>query len=148
MQSQVARGGACVKRSEGAWLGRGLLGAWPPAGASRGSGFTETGPALGRLSEARVKGRGPGAPSGAPSFEPPVADSPPAPRPGMRSLSLAWLLGGIALLAASVSCNRTENFARGELERRRKALGWWGNRGRRALPRASRGFLGSFNGCP
>jgi hypothetical protein len=52
---QVARGVACVGRSRG----RGLLGAWSSAGASRGSGFTETGPAPGRLSEARVKGRDP-----------------------------------------------------------------------------------------
>lgn len=60
-----------------------------------------------------------------------MADSPPAPRPGMRSLSVAWLLGGLILLAASVSCNRTyqgENLALGGLECRRKRWAGGGSR--------------------
>lgn len=40
----------------------------------------------------------------------------------MRSLSLAWLLGGITLLAASVSCSRTENLAPGRNNSKGRSL--------------------------
>jgi hypothetical protein len=51
-----------------------------------------------------------GAASGALSFESVAADSPPTrcrAAGRMRSPSLAWLLGGVVLLAASASCNHT-----------------------------------------
>lgn len=69
---------------------------------------------------------------------------------------MAGLLGGVILLATSVSCNRTsqgENPAQGGLERRRNAPGSWWKRGRRALPRASLDSLSvalgaRVGGCP
>lgn len=83
---------------------------------------------------------------GVPSLEPVASDVRAAAR--MRRLSLAWLLGGVILLAASVSCNRTfqgEDFAPGGLRRRRNALGSWWKRARRALLRAPLDSLSGFD---
>lgn len=144
MLGQVAWGRACVKRSKGRGSeGRGLPQVRPRAPVS----LKQVPPQKGSVKLLKREG-GPRAPGEAPRFELLVADCPPAPRPGMRSLSLAWLLGGTILLAASVSCNQTQNFAAGELERQKTALGWWGTRGRRAHPRAFLRTLGSFDGGP
>lgn len=95
-------------------------GAWPPAGAASGSGFTETYRPRRRGGAQRLRvGAGerrlflPAA-SGGLSLESVVASSrPPGAGPArrMRSRSAAWLLGGTLLLAASASCNYT---SRGE----------------------------------
>lgn len=79
-------------------------------------------------------------------MEPVASDVGAAAR--MRRLNLAWLLGGVILLAASVSCNRTfqgEDLAPGGLRRRRNALGSWWKRARRALLRALLDSLSGFD---
>lgn len=102
-------------------------------------------PPWGKLSVSRVRGRGPGVPS----LEPVAPDVRAAAR--MRRLNLAWLLGGVFLLASSVSCNRTfqgEDLAPGGLRRRRNALSSWWKRARRALLRAPLDSLSGFDRSP
>lgn len=124
--------------------GRGL------GGPSCGRGLPQVSPGAPvslwkNLSVSRVRGRGPGVPS----LEPVAPDVRAAAR--MRRLSLAWLLGGVILLAASVSSNRTfqgEDLAPGGLRRRRNALGSWWKRARRALLRAPLDSLSDFDRSP